>query len=87
MQRRITFTLLLAVFCMIALLGGLVLTQTASAQSSAQPGKAVVEMDRATLHEHLKAMGFHARGNRQRQDRQPRPALPHLSSLHFIIHS
>jgi len=83
MQRRITFTLL-AIFCLTALLGGLVLTQTAIAQSSGQPGKAVVEMDRTTLHEHLRAMGFHTRGGigKDKTDNQdPRfRTFPHFTS-------
>lgn len=58
MERRISLKLL-AIFCMTALLGGPVLTQTAMAQS---PGKEILEMDRATLHEHFRSMGFHTRG-------------------------
>lgn len=80
MERRISFTLL-AVFCMTALLGGLVFTQTALAQS---PGKEIVEMDRAALHQHFRSMGFRTHGGigKDKSDSvDPRfHSFPHFSS-------
>ncbi|HYL69111.1 MAG TPA: hypothetical protein VEX69_08090 [Candidatus Limnocylindria bacterium] len=58
MEHRITFRLLVCL-CITALFGGLAATQSAMAQS---PSKgSIVQMDRATFQEHLRAMG-HKKG-------------------------
>ena len=92
MQRRTSLTLLV-VICMTAIVGGLVLTQTATAQAppatkTTQEQRAVVEMDRTTFHEHLKALGYQTRGGigKDKTDSSdPRfRSLPHFSSSFTI---
>ena len=59
MEHRISFKRLVCL-CITVLFGGLAATQDAMAQS---PSKgAIVQMDRAALHEHFKHMGYKTRG-------------------------
>ena len=59
MEHRISFKRLVCL-CITVLFGGLAATQDAMAQS---PSKgAIVQMDRAALHEHFKHMGYRTRG-------------------------
>src|SRR5581483_11016876 len=92
MQRRISLTLLVVLYT-TAIVGGLVVTQIAMAQAPSAPKttqeqRAVVEMDRTTFHEHLKALGYQSRGgiSKEKTDSSdPRfRSLPHFSSSFTI---
>ena len=92
MQSRIGL-ILLFLLCLAAILLGLALTQTASAQALTAPQighsrRAIVKMDRPTFHQHLRALGFQARGGVSKDKSDSNDphfrSLPHFSSSFSI---
>src|SRR5882762_6446705 len=81
MEHRISWKRLVCL-CITVLFGGLSATQSAMAQS---PSKgAVVQMDRGSFQQHLKALGYRSRGGigKNKTDRNDEHfrSLPHFSS-------
>jgi len=81
MEHRISWKRLVCL-CITVLFGGLAATQSAMAQS---PSKgAVVQMDRGSFQQHLKALGYRSRGGigKNKTDRNDEHfrSLPHFSS-------
>jgi hypothetical protein len=81
MEHRVSFKRLVCV-CITVVLGGFVATQTALAQAPSRG--TIVEMDRESFHQHLKALGFRARGgigkNKTDSNDEHFRSLPHFSS-------
>jgi hypothetical protein len=81
MKHRISFKRPVFVF-ITAVLGGLLATQTAFVQAPSRG--AIVQMDRVSLHQHLRALGYRSRGGigkaKTDSDDQRFRSFPHFSS-------
>jgi len=81
MKHRINFERLVEI-CTAVMLGGFVATHTLFAQALS-PG-AIVQMDRGTFHQHLKALGYQTRGGIEKSktdsDDEHFRSLPHFTA-------